>query len=83
MGMVDVNELRAYYYAEPFQAIEIVLADGRHVFVDEPEYFGWSAESRTLMFPAGPDAVDSTSFANVVEVKLVKRRGLGGRRKAS
>ncbi len=81
--MVDVNKLKACYYAEPFQPIEIVLADGRHVIVDQPEHFGWSAETGTLMFSAGPDAVDSTPFANIVEVKLLKRRGSGGRRKAS
>jgi hypothetical protein len=77
--MVNVNELRAYYDADPFQPLEIVLGDGRHVIVEEREHFGWSAEARTLMFPVGPDVVDSTTFSNVVEVRPLKR----GRRRAS
>jgi hypothetical protein len=80
--MIDAQELRAYYYAEPFQPIEIVLADRRHIIVTEREHFGWSAESRILMFPAGPDVVDATAFANVIEIKPLKR-GSGRSRKAS
>ena len=81
--MIDANELKAYYYAEPFEPIEIVLIDGRHIIVKEREHFGWSTEARILMFPASPDVVDSAPFSNVIEVRPVKRGGSGGRRKAS
>jgi hypothetical protein len=82
--MINEEKLRAYYYAEPFRPIEIVLADGRRIVVRHAENFGWSTDTRKLMFPAGRDAGESTDFANVVEVRpLAKTRGPGRRRKAS
>ena len=81
--MIDINELKAYYYADPFEPIEIVLIDGRRIVVLEREHFGWSAEARVLMFPASAEVVDSAPFSSVVEVRPVKRGGSGGRRKAS
>lgn len=77
--MTDSKELKAYYDAEPFEPIEIVLRDGRRIIVEEREHFGWSAEARTLMFPVSADIVDSTAFSNVAEVRSLKR----GRRRAS
>lgn len=77
--MTDPNKLKAYYDAEPFEPIEIVLRDGRCVIVEEREHFGWSAEARMLMFPVGADVVESTAFSNVAEVRPLKR----GRRRAS
>jgi hypothetical protein len=77
--MIDASELKSYYYAEPFEPIKIIVRDGRRIIVEEREHFGWSAEASVLMFHAGPDAVDSTAFSNVIEVRPLKR----GRRRAS
>ncbi len=83
--MVNVQQLRAYKYAEPFKPFQLVLADGRRVTVPRPENIGWSPETRTVVFPAGRDALDWTDFNNVVELRVAPKCAAAAkkRRKAS
>jgi len=43
--MIDVKQLRQWYWREPFVPFEIVLKDGRALMVHEPGLIGFHPES--------------------------------------
>jgi hypothetical protein len=70
--MVNAEDLRKLYYAEPFRPFDIFLDDGRKVRVRERLHFGWAAETRILMFGFGK-IVDWVKFDRVKQVRPSRR----------
>ena len=70
--MVNAEDLRKLYYAEPFKPFDIFLEDGRKVRVKERLHFGWAAETQILMFGFGK-IVDWVKFDKVKQIRPSSR----------
>jgi len=71
--MVDAEELRKLYYAEPFKPFDMFLDDGRKVRVKERLHFGWAVETQILMFGFGK-IVDWVKFDRVKQIRPFSKK---------
>lgn len=72
--MVNVEDLRKWRFAAPFQPFELILDNGRRYLIKHPWSLGWSEADGKVAFASGGDNVDIVSFARVLELKLPRKR---------
>jgi hypothetical protein len=58
---MDVEKIRQMRLASPFRQFEILLRDGRRLFVDQPYHLGIAPDGSRLLFTASRDVVDFTA----------------------
>jgi hypothetical protein len=81
---MTIEQLRAAYFARPFQPFVIHLADGREIPVPSPEFMMMVPSGRTIAVSQPDDTVNIIDLLLVTDLEIKPHaNGRGKRRKSS
>ena len=73
MGSTIAERLGRLRFANPFEAFELVLRDGRRVTIAEPEHVGWHEEHNVVSYAADDDSFEHRMLSDVADAQPLRR----------